>query len=139
MKSIDLQGQEKTFQAAIDRIIPKDDFAGGWEAGVGDYIFRLLAGDCAALVPLYQQGLAALDAEARAAHGKPFAELSAPDQDDLLRRVEAGKVETDWPVAPRHFFDRLVSQAMEGYYGDPGNGGNKGGVSWRMVGFKVTG
>ena len=138
MNTIDLAGHEKTLQAVIDRLIPQDDYAGGWEAGVGDYIFGLLAGDCASLIPLYRDGLTALDTEAQAAYSRPFDQLSGTDQDTLLKRVEAGQVETNWPVSPRQFFDRVLNQAMEGFYGDPGNGGNKGEVSWRMVGFEVT-
>src|SRR5579862_4494145 len=138
MNTIDLAGQEETLKAAIDRLIPQDDYPSGWEAGVGDYIFGLLAGDCASLVPLYRDGLVALDAESQERFGKPFTDLAASDQDGILRNVEAGQVKSKWPVSPRHFFDRVVNQAMEGYYGDPGNGGNKGEVSWRMVGFEVT-
>jgi hypothetical protein len=28
---------------------------------------------------------------------------------------------------------------MEGFYGDPGNGGNRNAVSWHMIGFEVRG
>lgn len=130
--------QRETLRAAIDRIIPRDDYPSGWDAGAGDYILGLLAGDCADLVPLYREGLAGLDSEARAAYGREFARLSASEQDELLQRVEAGQVETEWRVSPAEFFDRLVNQAMEGFYGDPGNGGNRDEASWRMVGFWVT-
>ena len=129
---------QETLSAAIKRIIPEDDYPDGWQAGAGDYILRLLAGDCASFVPLYRQGLAGLDAEAKAAHTRAFAELSAGEQDVILRKVEKGEVATHWPVNPREFFDRLVCQSVEGFYGDPGNGGNRNEVAWRMVGFKVT-
>jgi hypothetical protein len=138
MSTIDLAGQETTLKAVTDRLIPKDDYPSGWEAGVGDYIYGLLAGDCASLVPLYRDGLAALNAEAQAVYGQQFDKLAESEQDALLRNVEAGRIETNWPVSPRQFFDRAMNQAMEGFYGDPGNGGNKGEVSWKMVGFEVT-
>ena len=31
---------------------------------------------------------------------------------------------------------RLVNHAAEGYYADPGQGGNRNRVSWRMIGFQ---
>ena len=30
--------QAATLRALVDRLIPADDFPGGWEAGVGDYL-----------------------------------------------------------------------------------------------------
>ena len=45
---------------------------------------------------------------------------------------------TDWHGDPIWFFRLLVEQTMEGFYADPGNGGNKGGVSWEMIGYRVT-
>ena len=129
--------QAGTLRAAIDRIIPADDAPGGWEAGVGDYFARLWVREPQFLVPA-RQGLNALDAEARATAGNAFASLAPATQDALLARVEAGDVQTDWPQPAADFFRRLVSQAMEGFYADPGNGGNKDGVAWRMIGFRVT-
>ena len=32
-------------QALIDRLVPPDDFPGGWEAGAGDYLLHQLASD----------------------------------------------------------------------------------------------
>ena len=55
-----------------------------------------------------------------------FASLDPEKQDILLARAE-----TD-------FFNLLVSQTMEGFYSDPGNGGNKDGIAWKMIGFEVT-
>jgi hypothetical protein len=42
-------------------------------------------------------------------------------------------------VEPALFFRRLVEHSMEGFYGDPGNGGNKNGAAWDMIGFRVRG
>ena len=46
---------------------------------------------------------------------------------------------TPWSVDPAAFFRAAVAHAGEGYYGDPGNGGNHNAVAWRMVGFEVRG
>jgi hypothetical protein len=127
--------QERTLHAALDRAIPPDAFPGAWDAGAGDYLNRLLEGQIAHLAPVYRQGLDALDAEAREEFAQGFADLSAEQQDALLARVEVGEVRADWPTPPRAFFTNLVCHAAEGYYADPGNGGNRERVSWRMVGF----
>ncbi len=131
--------QRATLRALVDRLIPADDYPGGWDAGVGDYLDRQWSGDLSDMLDTYRAGLDALDAESGATAGARFAELDAAAQDELLRRVEVGDVATDWPVDPAAFFRAAAEHAAEGYYGDPGNGGNRDGVSWRMIGFEVTG
>jgi hypothetical protein len=129
--------QTRTLRAAVDRIIPPDEFAGGWDAGVGDFLQALWAREPRFLADAVQ-GLDALDREAHLAAGMALADLPPDAQDALLRRAEAGEARADWPLAPAAFFAGLVRQCMEGFYADPGNGGNTGGVSWRMIGFEVT-
>ena len=139
MLSMLTEAQQDTLRALVDRIIPADDFPGGWEAGVGDYLDRQFAGDLSHLVDDYRIGLDRLEAEACATTGTSFAALAAAAQDEVLRRVEQGDVVVDWPVDPAAFFRAAAEHAAEGFYGDPGNGGNSNGVSWRMIGFEVTG
>jgi hypothetical protein len=131
--------QRATLRALIDRLIPADDYPGGWDAGVGDYLERQFAGDLSDVLDLYRSGLDALEVEARAKAGISFSELAPAAQDELLRRVELGEMATDWPVDPAAFFRAAAEHAAEGFYGDPGNGGNRDEVSWRMIGFEVTG
>jgi hypothetical protein len=130
--------QLATLRALANRIIPPDAFPGGWEGGVEGYLRRQLAGDLRHLVATYRAGLDALDAEARAM-GSPFAALSPAEQDRLLAQVEQGAVAAPWPVDPAEFFRVAVAHAAEGYYSDPGNGGNSNGAAWRMIGFEVRG
>lgn len=131
--------QLATLRALVDRIIPPDDFPSGWQAGVGDYLAGQFERDLRPQVECYRAGLDALDAEARAAAGVAFAELDAAGQDALLGRVEAGQVRAEWPIDPAAFFQAAIQHTMEGFYSDPGNGGNRDGVSWRMIGFEVRG
>ena len=58
--------QTETLQALVDTIIPEDDFAGGWEAGVGIYLLRQFEGDLSVHLPLYRQWLDDLNSEATA-------------------------------------------------------------------------
>lgn len=126
-----------TLRAALDRIIPPDDFPSAWDAGVGNYIERQLAGDLRDLAPAMAAGLRALDAEARLTEHVPFAALATVRQDAVLERIERGDVQATWSTPPSAFFARLVKLAAEGYYGDPGNGGNRDEAAWRMVGYRV--
>lgn len=126
-------------RAACNRIIPADDWPGGWEAGVGDYLLRQFERDLQPAVETYRQGLDALDAEAQASAGKSFAMLDEAAQDTLLSQIEQGQVTTGWPVSPAGFFNTLVDHCMEGFYSDPGNGGNRDEIAWRMIGFEVHG
>ena len=129
--------QLATLRALVDRIIPADDFPSGWQAGVGDYLAGQFERDLRSQLDRYRAGLDALDAEAQAGSGARFAELNPEEQDALLRRVEAGAVATAWPIDPAAFFRVAVDHAMEGFYSDPSNGGNRDGIAWRMIGFEV--
>ncbi len=131
--------QLATLRALIDRLIPPDDVPGGWEAGAGEYLLRQLAGDLRPILSVYQAGLDALDAEARASGAAGFAELPPARQDELLGAVERGAVAAEWPIDPAAFFSAAVAHAAEGFYADPANGGNRGALAWRMVGFEVRG
>lgn len=124
-----------TLRAAIDRIVPRDEFASATDAAVDAYIGRQLSGDCAAEKPLLCRGLAGLEAEATARHSLSFEQLTPGVQDALLADLERGLVRAAWDVNPAQFFSRLVELTVEGYYADPANGGNRDAVSWKMLGY----
>lgn len=124
-------------QAAVNRLIPADEYPCGWDAGVGDFFAQLLARE-PRFVPAYQTGLDALDAAAQATEQAPFAALPPERQDALLSNVEAGRVRIGRPHDPAAFFRLLLEQTMEGFYADPGNGGNKNSIAWDMIGYRVT-
>jgi gluconate 2-dehydrogenase gamma chain len=94
--------------------------------------------DLKPLLPQYRQALDALDEEAQSFVGRSFVRLDADAQDALLRQIERGEVQNRWPVDPAAFFKLLVEHCAEGFYSDPGNGGNRDQVAWRMIGFEVT-
>jgi len=129
--------QIQTLHSVINCLIPPNEFPGGWEAGVGNYLLRQFERDLRPQLEMYRAGLEALDQEARASTGQPFAKLTLEAQTTLLEKIEQGQVITDWPLAPADFFRQLVDHVMEGYYGDPGNGGNRDAIAWQMIGFEV--
>ncbi|AIE85686.1 gluconate 2-dehydrogenase subunit 3 family protein [Fimbriimonas ginsengisoli] len=103
-----------TLAAVVDRIVPADEWPSATQVGVLEFLRHLIA----------EQGLEARYAEGLTELGDSFAALNPGRQDALLLQ---------WSL-----IDLVASQTIEGYYADPGNGGNRGGVAWQMVGFKVT-
>lgn len=78
----------------------------------------------------WRRGLAALDAEARSAHGRRFNDLAPFDQDRLLGAMQAGDLhDPAWAgMPPGHFFtERLLADATRAYYAHP--------IAWNEVGF----
>ena len=120
----------------MNRIIPQDDFPNAWDAGVGNYLSRQFERDLQHQVENYRLGLETLEAESQADTGKNFTELDASTQDKLLSRIETGQVTLSWPVNSAEFFQLVIAHVMEGYYSDPGNGGNRDSIAWQMIGFE---
>jgi len=110
--------------AVIDRIIPADDFPSASQAGVMHYLEPMLAGDAREWGGPISDGLATLEQTAVDRHGCSFADANADQQDALLTEIEN-----------QPFFRELVILTSEGFYADPGNGGNRDEVSWKMIGF----
>jgi hypothetical protein len=131
-----LPQQEQTLHAAVDRIIPADEFSSAWEAGVGDYLARQFEADLSSRVDEYVSGLNSLEAESLALFRQGFALLSDDQRDTVLKHVEANEVFTPWTVAPATFFNLLVNTTAEGFYSEPEQGGNRSKVSWAMTGFE---
>jgi hypothetical protein len=128
--------QQRTLRATIDRIIPPDDYAGAWDAGVADYLLRQFEGDLSPVVELYLAGLSSLEDEASTRYQNTFEKLSDDEKDFLLRQVEIGEVRANWTVSPPRFFTLLVETTVEGFYSDPEQGGNRDRLSWVMTEFE---
>lgn len=98
--------------AVADRILPRTDTPGAADVGVPAFIDRLYG---EFMTPAERQmltdGLNAVDAAARSAHGSGFSTLTADRQDALLRtiaRAEEGK--------PPGFFRLIRSATVLGYF-----------------------
>ena len=126
----------ETLHAVVDCLIPPDDFPGAYDAGVCDYLERLLQTDLAEQAEFFRLGLDAIEAESLARFEKPFANLSPSDQISTLAAIESGDVQTSWPIPPSRFFEMLVNTTAEGYYSEPQQGGNRNASSWVMTGFE---
>jgi gluconate 2-dehydrogenase gamma chain len=147
--------------AAVDRLIPADDEAGGAEeAGVAYYIDRQLSSAYGAGAKLYLEGPWDPDAAAEFGYqlryspaelyrvaiaevrdavkqhndGKEFWDLDAEDKDAVLSALEHAEMELA-SVPSDVFFETLLANTIEGYFSDPAYGGNRNMVGWRLVGF----
>ena len=146
-------------EAASERLIPADaNGPGARAAGVPSYIDRQLAGAWGAGERLYRSGpwqagqatqgyqlpftpaelfrnaLRGVTAQLQAKYQKPFAKLSAKEQDSYLEVLQ--KSDEDFEGVPGHvFFASLLGMTVEGFFSDPVYGGNKDMAAWKMIGF----
>lgn len=125
-----LSAQEfATLRAVVSRLIPTDDLGtGAGDAGVHLFIDRGLAGPLAASLPRYQATLRALNA---AAPTRDFAAATPEQQDELIGRLEAGRLDG----APEGAFAQVLEHTREGMFGDPVYGGNRDFAGWDLIGY----
>jgi gluconate 2-dehydrogenase gamma chain len=120
--------EARTVEAICEQIIPADTDAGAMQAGVVNFIDLQLTKPYRMYQTAYRKGIAALDAASRSRYGKPFAELPPERQAEALAEAEANGAE---------FFNLIRTHTMQGFYGDPRHGGNRGEVSWKMLGLQT--
>ena len=112
-------------RAVIDRMIPRDEYPSASDLGVDRYILQQLQTGALAEQERIHAGLEALSSAIQKCHDRQFQELTEGDPDEALRS-EA--------LAP--WFQMLAELTAEGYYADPGNGGNTDARSWIMIGYE---
>jgi gluconate 2-dehydrogenase gamma chain len=119
----------------VNQIIPPDQDPGASWAGVVNYIDRQLCGPYQSLQSTYRLGLAGVDQTSRAQHAKLFADLDSAQQLEILHQLEDRKAPGSiWTqISSSDFFSTVVDHTMQGFYGDPRHGGNREGVSWKML------
>jgi gluconate 2-dehydrogenase gamma chain len=125
--------EARTLAAIADRIFPKTDTPGAVEIGALNYIDIALAGDYAALAPLYHQGLRAVNRLAQAKFVKRFPGLNEEQKDAVLAEFETGSVPGFNKAA--EFFETVRYHVLEGVFCEPQYGGNKDMIGWRLVNF----
>ena len=131
-------GEWKTVEAIAGRIFPADHEPGAREAGCTNFIDKALAHEDAAMAPLYQVGLAGVDAVARKRFAQSFVTLGAEQQDEVLAALESDKAE-GWPeravVPSSTFFEAVRAHTIIGFLADPKYGGNRGYAGWKVAGY----
>ena len=134
------ENEAETINAMCERIIPADEDPGAAWAGVVHFIDRKLAGYYRRYQQLYRLGLQGVHESSLNLFGKPFVDLAAAQQDELLRKLESNQAPGNvWKgISAGEFFDRLVDHTLQGFYGGPRHGGNRDAVSWRMLGLPTA-
>jgi gluconate 2-dehydrogenase gamma chain len=118
--------EAQTVDAICEQLIPADRDAGAKQAGVVNYIDIQLTRPFKRYQRVYRQGIASVDAASRAKFSKTFVELSGGQQAEVLTGIERNS---------KAFFELILLHSRQGFYGDPRHGGNRGRVSWKMLGL----
>jgi gluconate 2-dehydrogenase gamma chain len=127
----------KLVEAIAEQIIPTDDWPGGREAGVANFIDIQLTGPYRRFQQDYRKCLAALENTCTNKFHCKFENLSWDTQTAVLQDMEAGRLDGDvWRNGfSEYFFELLRSHCLQGYYGSPRHGGNKNFISYKMIGI----
>ncbi len=105
----------ETLQTLVEAIIPADERSpGAREARVADYIDLLLTESDPEVKTQWLEGLEAVDAEAAARFGSPFARLAPADLDSLMTAISANEGVEVTPLET--FFAMAKRAAIHGYY-----------------------
>jgi gluconate 2-dehydrogenase gamma chain len=123
--------------AIAEQVIPADQDAGAREAGVVSYIDRQLAGVFRRHQETYRKGIGGVQQTSNIMFARAFESLEWPRQTDVLRSLEKGEAPGGiWETeSARSFFELIRDHVMQGFYGSPRHGGNRGFVSFRMIGI----
>jgi gluconate 2-dehydrogenase gamma chain len=125
--------ERRTLEAFVDRLAPTDELGpGALEMGAANYIDLSLADFLTAEKGSIAEGLAAMDAFARANQGAEFAELPAEKKDAVLTAMENGTA-AGFAGDSRAFFNRIRRLTLEGMFGDPYYGGNRNFAGWDLI------
>jgi len=118
--------QARTLTALCDQIIPADDWPSASQAGVLTFIDRQLTGPYRRHRKAYRQGIESTAKLAQSRFNTELAKCSPAQQFEIAQALEHQN-----PA----FFALVRNHTMQGYYGSPRHGGNKDGVSYRMLGL----
>ena len=123
--------------AIVEQIIPTDDFPGGKWANVSNFIDKQLNTYYRKHQLAYREGLAAFEKTVIQMKAKKFEELSFAEQTAMLEKIEAGEFYGDYwkDHSPANFFDMIRQHSLQGFYGSPAHGGNRGYISYYMLGL----
>ena len=129
------ENEAKLMDAIAEQIIPTDEWPGGKEAGVTNFVDKQLVGPYERHQETYRTGMMNIQQNCEAVHHKQFEALDWDVQTHFLEAMEAGKSDRKyWEEGfDKKFFGMLRNHSMQGFYGSPRHGGNKDNVSYQML------
>ena len=127
--------EAQLMDALADQIIPPDEWPGGRESGVTNFVDKQLVGPYVRFQSKYRKGLAAIQETCKTRYQKKFEDLNWNEQTVFLESMEAGNMkESVWAGGfDREFFSMVRDHSMQAYYGSPRHGGNKNNMSYKML------
>jgi gluconate 2-dehydrogenase gamma chain len=153
-------GEQAFVEALVNHMCPADQHTpNGVDMGLNIYFDRALAGNWGqgdrlyllgpfkkgsanqgyqlGMTPaaLFRSGTEGLAAYCQATFNKPFDALSADAREQLLKNLQAGKIELPNGVPAKTYFDQLLQMFYEGMFADPIYGGNRNKMAWKMIGY----
>jgi gluconate 2-dehydrogenase gamma chain len=84
---------------------------------------------------LFRTGTEGLAAYCAASYQKPFDRLGADVREQLLKGLQAGKIELPNGVPAATYFAQLLQMFYEAMFADPIYGGNRDKAGWKMLGY----
>ena len=126
--------EARLVDAIAEQIIPADEDPGAHDAGVVNFIDKQLVGHFHQFIESYRRGLIGVEETAQQMFGNSFLDLSWDQQTKVLSALESGKPGETWRrESSSAFFHLIRNHTMQGFYGSPRHGGNRGYVSYRML------
>jgi gluconate 2-dehydrogenase gamma chain len=121
--------------AVAEQIIPTDEWPGGRDSGVTNYIDKQLVGPFKRFQSKYKKGIAAIQETCEARYNKKFEDLEWDKQTGFLEDMENGNFkEPGWEDGfDKEFFKMVRDHSMQAFYGSPIHGGNKNKISYKMM------
>ena len=100
-----------------------------------NFIDKQLVGHYAQYGEAYRRGLLGVDETSRAMFDASFLDLNWSQQTKVLIALEAGNAlgETWHRESASQFFRMIRDHTLQGFYGSPRHGGNRGFASFRML------
>ncbi len=124
--------QVRLLEAVAERIFPATETPGAVAIGAVEYILRALAGDYAEMKMIYQRGLSEIDRHSLKRFGRNLLSLAEGEMNSVLSDFENGRAEFEGAA---EFFETVRCHVLEGVFGEPEYGGNRGLAGWRIVDF----
>jgi gluconate 2-dehydrogenase gamma chain len=133
----------------MDRLLPEDparQMPGAVRAGAAEFISLLLNKTGATYYEIpdwraqYPKWLDALEQWSQGVHGTSLADLDDAKVDTLISALEQGTLTGSSLAAPQQpaVFKTIWRHMLQGCFGDPRWGGNKGKIMWRAIGYLQT-
>jgi gluconate 2-dehydrogenase gamma chain len=84
---------------------------------------------------LFRAGTEGLTEYCKAKYNKTFDLLPAETKEQLLKDLQAGKIELPNGTPAKTYFAQILQMFYEGMFADPIYGGNRDKMAWKMIGY----